>query len=591
MDKIKCEFCGKYYASNRIKVHLEKKHNKSVKDNTLKFLNIKESDLPKCMFCDNKVTVSYKLNKICNSKNCKEKLIHFNKSQALIKRTLEGNNPLSKENRPKDENGKDVYSKNAVNIQLMNNKHPFQKENRIYDENGKDILASNNAKLAVSNGTSNFLKENRKFDENGNDIISKKAHKTIKKNLSNPLLSKNRKLDKDGNDIIAGKIATNRSINGTCALSSNNRPKDEFGNDIYAKKQIESRKRNGFYKHIRNYDDLNPSYLMNFVKNNKFDLLAMMKYFNISHTTANFYKRKFNIYIPNKCLNKRKLQSDVYKYIERLLKENGISTKVYQDYRKLISPKELDIYLPDYNLAIEFDGVYWHTNIDSNYHRIKTDECQKKNVKLFHIFENEWIDENKRNLWKSMIKNSLGLSEVIYARNCKLVRNPKGIKNFLKENHMQGFIPSEFNYGLYFNNELISVMTFSKSRFDKDFDFELIRFCNKRNTRVIGAASKLLKYFKVDHKGTIVSYANKRWSDGNLYKSLGFKYIKDLPPDYFYFSPEWKILNRISCQKHKLSKLLGDKFDSNKTEKENMINAGYRIIYDSGNKKYGLNYE
>ena len=130
-------------------------------------------------------------------------------------------------------------------------------------------------------------------------------------------------------------------------------------------------------------------------------------------------------------------------------------------------------------------------------------------------------------------------------------------------------------------------MSFSKSRFNKNIEWELLRFCTKINTQVIGAASKLLSYFiKNFNPNSIISYANRRWSNGKLYEKLNFKYIGATKPNYFYFIPNENILySRVKFQKHKLKDIL-PVYDYSLSETINMYNNGYRKIYDCGNLKY-----
>jgi hypothetical protein len=134
-------------------------------------------------------------------------------------------------------------------------------------------------------------------------------------------------------------------------------------------------------------------------------------------------------------------------------------------------------------------------------------------------------------------------------------------------------------------------MTFSKNRFKKDSnEMEMVRFCNKLNYNIIGGASKLFSYFNknINNKNlNIISFSDRRFFDGNLYLNLGFEFIKNTSPSYIY----WKdniILNRMSCQKHKLNKILNN-FNPNKTEYMNMIDNGWRRVWDSGNGKWLFN--
>jgi hypothetical protein len=192
---------------------------------------------------------------------------------------------------------------------------------------------------------------------------------------------------------------------------------------------------------------------------------------------------------------------------------------------------------------------------------------------------------NKEVIWKSVIKSKLGLNERIFARKCMIKQVDNDIKtDFLINNHLQGNCSSSINIGLYYNNELVSLMTFGKSRYNKAYEYELIRYCNKCDLNVIGGASKLLAHFvKYYTPKSIISYANRRWSDGNMYKKLGFDLNSISLPNYFYFNKsECNLHSRLKFQKHKLQSLLSN-YDESLSETENMYNNEYRKIYDCGN--------
>ncbi|MDE5889115.1 MAG: hypothetical protein K2H20_03750, partial [Bacilli bacterium] len=255
--------------------------------------------------------------------------------------------------------------------------------------------------------------------------------------------------------------------------------------------------------------------------------------------------------------------------------------------RKLINPYELDLFIPDKQVAIEFDGLFWHNEYnqsDKNYHLTKTNLCKEKGIRLIHIFEDEWI--YKQEIVKSRLKSILGIKErCIRASKCEIREvSSKESKAFLDENHLQGNVNSKFRYGLYYKDELVSLMTFGGLRKNlnskaQEGAFELLRFVNKLNTTVYGGASNLLKYFikKVNPK-SIISYADKRWSDGNLYKKLGFTHTHDSKPNYFYVKHD-KRLNRFNFRK---DKLVSEGFDPNKSEHEIMLERGIYRIYDCG---------
>ena len=282
-----------------------------------------------------------------------------------------------------------------------------------------------------------------------------------------------------------------------------------------------------------------------------------------------------------KCYPRQKQTSQYEEQIVTFLKELGIDN-IISNSRDIIAPHELDIYLPDSNLAIEFDGLWWHSNEykDKFYHLDKTNECLKRGIDLIHIFEDEWIEKN--NIVKSIIKSRLGISDKIYARKCIIKKvDRKDTYEFLELNHIQGSISSPINYGLYFNDKLVSLLCLGKSRFNKNYDYEIHRFCNRLNTSVIGGFSKLLKYFQKEYSGSIITYADKRYFTGSVYRNNGFEELEPSKPNYFYIKGE-KRYGRLNFQKHKLEDKL-DEFYEELTEKENMIINGYNRIHDCGN--------
>jgi ribosomal protein L33 len=256
---------------------------------------------------------------------------------------------------------------------------------------------------------------------------------------------------------------------------------------------------------------------------------------------------------------------------------------------KIIPPLQLDVVIPSKNLAIEYNGVYWHSNLPAgtpkDYHLNKTKLCQEKGIQLIHIFENEWL--YKRDIVKSIIKSKLGVyKKVVYARKCEVKElSNQEYREFVNLNHIQGYAPSKIRLGLFYNNELVSCIGVGNSRFNRS-EMELIRFCNKLNISVVGGLSKLIKHSGIDN---LISYVDLRYFDGSGYQKAGFKLVSQSKSGYFYISKkDGSILTRLQCQKHKLSKLLGDKFDSSLTEEENMILAGYYKIYDCGMLKFKL---
>lgn len=287
--------------------------------------------------------------------------------------------------------------------------------------------------------------------------------------------------------------------------------------------------------------------------------------------------------------NKSKGELEVKQFIKDLQFDCHSIKPIFNNERY-----EIDCFIKDKNFGIEYCGEFWHSSDKTlkNYHRDKHIWCSKQNINLMTIFEHEWI--SKQQIVKSMIRSKLGIiQEKIYARNCEIKKiSNKEANDFIDINHVQGRTGCSCAYGLYHKEKLVSVMTFSKPRFNKKYDWELVRFCNSLNTIIIGSASKLFKQFKNDHmQTTIISYADCRFGNGDLYdKVLGFdRNQKITTPNYWYFHPKIGVFeNRIKYQKHKLQNIL-ERFDVKLTETENMKNNGFFVIYDCGN--YSFSYK
>ena len=246
---------------------------------------------------------------------------------------------------------------------------------------------------------------------------------------------------------------------------------------------------------------------------------------------------------------------------------------------------ELDVFIPSKNIAIEFNGLYLHSELYKNndYHLNKSNICNENNIRLIHVWEDDWL--YKTNIMKSMILNSIGLIEnKIYARNCKLIKIESNIKDtFLDNNHIQGKCTSSINLGLEYNGEIVSLMTFGRRSINNKNEFELIRFCNKINTIVIGSASKLFKYFisNYDYE-QIISFADTSHFNGNLYKNLGFDYIHKTKPNY------WWVVDGLRHHRFTYNKkrLVKEGADESKTGVEIMYDRGYYRIFGCGQDKY-----
>jgi len=249
---------------------------------------------------------------------------------------------------------------------------------------------------------------------------------------------------------------------------------------------------------------------------------------------------------------------------------------------------ELDVFLPNNNIAIDYHGLYFHSDVykDSLYHQNKYKYCKDKGIKLIQVFANEWQD--KQHIVKSIIKSKLNVNKVIYARKSIIKElSVSEYKQFLELNHLQGYSNSKIKVGLIYNDVIVAVMGIGKPRFTKKYEYELIRFSNLLSHNVIGGFSRLLKYFERKYSPkNILSYIDVRYFDGVGYINNNFEILELLPPNYFYFkSSKYDGLHsRYKFQKAKLKNILHI-FDNKKTEYENMILNNYLRIYDAGNLK------
>jgi len=255
-----------------------------------------------------------------------------------------------------------------------------------------------------------------------------------------------------------------------------------------------------------------------------------------------------------------------------LIKEN---IEYVKNTRTLIPPLEIDFYLPNHNLAIELNGIYWHSELqgkNKQYHVNKTNRCEELNIQLLHFWDSEWLC--KQEIVESMILSKVGKTRRIHARKC--VKQPissKEANEFIISNHIQGQCGSKEQYGLFYESDLVAVMTFGLSRFKKG-EYELLRYCSKTGVTVVGGASRLLSCVQKP----LVTYANRRYSNGNMYSKLGFKKTHISLPNYFYTRDYKTIVSRHKFQKHKIQNC-----DKNLTEWENMQIQGYDRIWDCGN--------
>lgn len=293
--------------------------------------------------------------------------------------------------------------------------------------------------------------------------------------------------------------------------------------------------------------------------------------------------------------------SKLHKEFKEFIDSLNIDYK--ENDRSIIKPLELDFYFPKYNLAIELNGNYFHSEIGGEknikYHLNKTTLCNSKDIKLIHLFEDEWY--YKQEIVKSRIKNFFNKTEnKIYARKCEIKQLDNNEKNtFLKENHIQGKSSDMERIGLYHQNILVSVMTFSKRRValgaktTNENEYELARFCSLLNTNVVGGFERLLKQFMKNKQScSIITYADCRWSGINpektVYHKNGFNFLHKSRPSYFYMHKKDYLIrhHRFAFNKQTLIKEFNG--DPSKTEWLLAQEAGFDRIWDCGTLKFEL---
>ena len=264
------------------------------------------------------------------------------------------------------------------------------------------------------------------------------------------------------------------------------------------------------------------------------------------------------------------------------------SGEIIQHDKSILNGKEIDIFIPEKNIGIEFNGIYWHSELyrDKNYHQLKVLQSKEKNIQLIQIWEDDW--NSKKDIIKDILKSKFGYNKIIFARNC-IVKpiDSKTSKEFLDKYHIQGNVNSSIRIGLFYCDELIEVITIGKLRnFMKsksmDGEYELYRLCTKGGYSVVGGFSKLLKYFERNYNpNKIITFANLDFSYGDVYEKNGFNLEKITSPNYTWSIHQTRY-NRVNFMKHIIST------DDNKdlTESEIMHNCGYFKVYDSGNVKY-----
>jgi hypothetical protein len=292
-------------------------------------------------------------------------------------------------------------------------------------------------------------------------------------------------------------------------------------------------------------------------------------------------------YIPN--INRSSQEDEVINFIKSFY--NGkIELNV-----NILQGKQIDIYIPDLRIGIEYHGEYWHCceRVGKYYHKEKADIAVKEKIDLIQIFGFEW--SNKKEICKSRIKAFFNCFDYkIGARECIVTDVLNDEKtSFLNNFHIQGNDNSPYQKALRIKatGEIVSIMTFGKPRHPSNkikFSWEIYRFANRHGVSIHGGASKLLQSFRKEHPGSIISFADRRWSNGKVYKKLGFQLIDSISIDYYYYHFKTKQLFNRGMFSKKNMKTKIPVYSDDLCEYQNMLKNGYDRVYGAGNLKFVL---
>lgn len=329
------------------------------------------------------------------------------------------------------------------------------------------------------------------------------------------------------------------------------------------------------------------------------DSATLKKFLDIHHhhhkKTLTEISNEYNIPISSLSKWASKLDVVVHPYytsyeqleIYNFLIEAGVTVEL--NNRSIISG-ELDLYLPDYDLAIEYCGLYWHSDLykDKNYHKRKYDKCNSIGIRLITIFQNEWIEN--RELIKTKLLHIIGIStgSKIYARKCNIVEpTTREVRHFMDTYHIQGYgTGGKYTIGLVHDSKLVAVMSFKKE--NKLTDSVLLeRYATSEH--IVGGFSKLLKHatHTLNKLGIIKisTFADLRWSRGQLYIDSGFVEVSRVKPDYAYIRNA-RLYHKFNFRHKKLKNITG--YDPTISESQNTKNMNIHKIYDCGKIKYEI---
>jgi hypothetical protein len=274
------------------------------------------------------------------------------------------------------------------------------------------------------------------------------------------------------------------------------------------------------------------------------------------------------------------------RYLADLIRTIDPNVEIVLNTRSIIEPKELDLWLPKYQVGIEYHGSYWHQEERvGDLHREKAILAKEKNIRLIQIFDYELIEKTDKIL--SLLRSVMGLnSKKLYARDCNLVElDVHEARKFCDTYHLQAYAPAKINYGLVHKTEgLVQLMSFGRPRFTKRTEWEIIRLCTQFDTIVVGGTKKLWsKFIRDQNPVSVVTYADARFFTGNAYTNLGFTYEAHSGSGYLWTNG----VSRLSRHQTRKRNLISEDTKSiNNSEQQIMSGKGFYKLLDAGTYSY-----
>ncbi len=245
---------------------------------------------------------------------------------------------------------------------------------------------------------------------------------------------------------------------------------------------------------------------------------------------------------------------------------------------------ELDMYSPSLKVAIEYCGLFWHTERYKHklLHQKKYQICQQHQIRLITLFEDEWLYH------RLAVQGFLNAvcqvyTHRLYARSCdvrELHPRDASILEFYSQHHIQGspnVRTTLQHYGLYHHDHLVAAMT--KGRHPRNASLALTRYAVRPGYQILGGAEKLFRRMSLHEIHPIISWSDNRWSEGRVYQKLGFQLCHQLPPDYAYVDKTQRVPKQ-RCTRTRLGAAPGQ------TEHARAIELNLYRIWDCGKRAW-----